>query len=145
MSENLEVFVPIIQDEVNKKSVSGGPSKEKPQQEVTLKRGGTIKKPSPATASKDEISSNEWYNEYVDPVIQMVRDLVEGLPFTVKASLSVIVILWFLYSWIFRAGSRTTVNTSNGPRVVSRAVYLKDIDEGLLRTDIKSTYEQSDR
>ncbi|CAO3658004.1 unnamed protein product [Rhizopus stolonifer] len=144
MSENLEVFVPIIQDEVSKKSVSGSPSKEKPQQEVTLKRGGTIKKPSPATASKDETSSNEWYSEYVDPLIQTVRDLVEGLPFAVKASLSVIVILWLLYSWIFRAGSRTTVNTSNGPRVVSRAVYLKDIDEGLLRTDIKSAYEQSD-
>ncbi|KAI9279632.1 hypothetical protein BY458DRAFT_553750 [Sporodiniella umbellata] len=144
MSENLEVFIPIIQDNTNRgSSKSHGTHQEKSVQEVTLKRGGTIRKSSTTAASKEAAPSSGWYDDYVEPVVQTARDVVEGLPFAVKASVSAIVVLWFLYSWLFRAGSRTAANTHDKPQVISRSVYLKDIDEGLLRTDIKSAYEHS--
>lgn len=143
MAENLEIFVPIIQNEVSKLTDNKNNQNKKPSLDISLKRAGTIKKPS--TAEKKKETKGEWYNQYVDPVIQTVRDLVEGLPLVVKASFGTLIILWFLYSWIFRPSSPTNGNNPSERRVVSRAVYLKDIDEGLLHSDVKSTYEQFDR
>lgn len=140
MSENLKVFVPIIQNEVNKQS--GSKVKGKAAQEEAPLNVDSVKEPVSAAVEKEA----DWYSQYVDPVIQTVRDLVEGLPLSLKASFGVLVILWFLYSWLFRAGSRTvTVDQAKPSQVVFRAVYLKDIDEGLLNRDIKSAYQYSDR
>ncbi|KAG1381717.1 hypothetical protein G6F61_002916 [Rhizopus arrhizus] len=142
MSENLEVFVPIIQNEVSKLTDNKSNQNKKPSREVSLKRAGTIKKPS--TVEKKKETKDEWYNQYIDPVIQTVHDLVEGLPLVVKASFGALIILWFLYSWIFRPSSPTNVNNPSERRVISRAVYLKDIDEGIFHSDVKSAYEQFD-
>ncbi|KAG1312791.1 hypothetical protein G6F64_002745 [Rhizopus arrhizus] len=139
MSENLKVFVPIIQNEVNKQS--GSKVKGKPAQEEAPLNVDSVKEPVSAAVEKEA----DWYSQYVDPVIQTVRDLVEGLPLSLKASFGALVILWFLYSWLFRAGSRTvTVDQAKPSQVTFRAVYLKDIDEGLLNRDIKSAYQYSD-
>ncbi|KAI9487540.1 MAG: hypothetical protein EXX96DRAFT_535688 [Benjaminiella poitrasii] len=159
MTENIAIFMPIIKNEANKQTKSTG---QKINKSSSLKRSGTIKRPSNKNEAIDtegkadekqtgdnRPSSSGWYGE-VETLIAMAKDLMDALPFTAKVVGTVIISLWFVYSWIF-AGSRqqndnmTYHGTSgNDTTVVSRAVYLRDIDEGLLNVEFQPVYEQSE-
>lgn len=154
MSENLAIFMPIVKGEASKhthKKRRG--SKEKLDQVSVLKRGGTIRRPSSKILGNDDIvaqnePSSGWYS-HVETVMDLVQDLSDALPLTVKIGGAVILVLWMMYSWL-RAGPRHAVHdkftvNQNYAEVSSRAVYLRDIDEGLLNADIKPAYGHSER
>lgn len=150
ISDNMTIFMPIVKNEANKvthRKRSG--SKEKMDQ-VTLKRMGTIRRPSSKNLdeeNKETAASGGWY-EQAESIIETVRDIVEAIPFIAKAGIAVVLVLWLLYSW-FRAGPRHASNKQTidiqHPVVASRAVYLRDIDEGLLHADTTPLYGHSER
>ncbi|CEG62748.1 hypothetical protein RMATCC62417_00026 [Rhizopus microsporus] len=140
MSENLEIFVPIIQSEAKKQFQPKG---AEVADAVSLKRTGTIKRQPSTTVNSEKDKKEGWYEQYVDPVIQTVHDTVDMLPFAVKVSVAAIAFIWLLYSWLF-SSSRPIEKASSQHQVVSRAVYLKDIDEGLINVDIRSAFDGSD-
>lgn len=154
MSENIAIFVPIVKDEASKHThKKRGSSKEKFDQVSTLKRGGTIKRPSSKSLDDGENdtqsdSSSGWYS-HIETVIDLVHDFSDALPFAAKIGAAVILVLWIMYSWL-RAGSRNTIHAEvavnrNYAEVSSRAVYLRDINEGLLNAEIKPAYGHSER
>ena len=154
MAENISVFMPIVKQEASKRTHrkrSG--SKEKADQ-VSLKRIGTIKRPSvkdlSETTEKNKEEASGWYGE-VEKLVTMVQDLAEIVPFAVKVGIAVVILLWFMFSWL-RAGSRqkTAVGKASGvnqqnTQIISRAVYLRDVNEGLLNADMQPAYGHSDR
>lgn len=154
MAENLSVFMPIVKQEASKhthRKRSG--SKEKADQ-VSLKRMGTIKRPTAKDSSEltektnKEEPSTGWYGE-LEKLVTMVQDFAEVVPFAVKVGIAVIILLWFMFSWL-RAGPRQQSVVSkpsehSSTQVVSRAVYLRDINEGLLSTDYEPAYGHSER
>ncbi|KAL9548325.1 hypothetical protein MBANPS3_005731 [Mucor bainieri] len=155
MAENLSVFMPIVKQEASKhthRKRSG--SKEKADQ-VSLKRMGTIRRPTAKDASelaektnKEDTAAGGWYGE-LEKLVTMVQDLAEVVPFAVKVGIAAVILLWFMVSWL-RAGSRQqlvvskTSSSEQGAQVVSRAVYLRDINEGLLNVDYEPAYGHSD-
>lgn len=154
MSENLTIFMPILKGEASKhthKKRRG--SKEKLDQVSSLKRGGTIRRPSSKNLGDDEKSTqvaspSGWY-DHVEAVIDLVRDFFEALPFVVRIGGAAFLVLWMMYSWL-RAGPRHAIYdeiivTQNHAEVSSRAVYLRDINEGLLNADTKPAYGHSER
>jgi hypothetical protein len=157
MSENLAIFMPIVKNEANRVTRrKGSGSKEKA--DVSLKRMGTIKRPSKGNLDEDgkhgqaaitKAASSGWYGQ-VEQVTEIVQDLLEALPFMVKVGAAAVLMLWLMVSWL-RAGSRrsySVVNSKNEvqyPPVASRAVYLRDINEGLLDVDMKPAYGHSER
>ncbi|OAD03037.1 hypothetical protein MUCCIDRAFT_156039 [Mucor lusitanicus CBS 277.49] len=154
MAENLSVFMPIVKQEASKhthRKRSG--SKEKADQ-VSLKRMGTIKRPTAKDASeltektsKTDASAGGWYGE-LEKLVTMVQDFAEVVPWMVKVGIAAVIVLWFMVSWL-RAGSRQqsvappTSSSEQGTHVVSRAVYLRDINEGLLHVDYEPAYGHS--
>ncbi|KAG2205633.1 hypothetical protein INT46_003460 [Mucor plumbeus] len=153
MAENISIFMPIVKQEASKRTHrkrSG--SKEKADQ-VSLKRIGTIKRPSVKdlneTTEKNKEETSGWYGE-VDKLVTMVQDFAEVVPFAVKVGIAIVILLWFMFSWL-RAGSRqqtavaknSAVNQQN-TQTISRAVYLRDINEGLLNVDMQPAYGHSD-
>lgn len=148
MSENLAVFMPIVKREASKRShKKRSDSKEKLDQ-VSLRRGGTIRRPSSKVFESEQMNqldeSSGWYG-YVEPVMDIAKDLFDGLPDMAKIGTAVVLVLWILYSWLFSGSDRTSINVgSNQPLVASRAVYLRDINEGLLDVDIKPAYGESE-
>ncbi|KAI8646412.1 hypothetical protein BD408DRAFT_380453 [Parasitella parasitica] len=152
MSENIAVFMPIVKQEASRETHrkrSG--SKEKADQ-VSLKRIGTIRRPSvkdsaeKAQTEKEEASG--WYGQ-VESIVTMIQDLAEVVPFAVKVGIAVVALLWFMFSWL-RAGSRQQLAVTKAPgenqhsaQISSRAVYLRDIDEGLLNVEIQPAYGHS--
>lgn len=155
MAENLSVFMPIVKQEASKhthRKRSG--SKEKADQ-VSLKRMGTIKRPSTKDASeltekagKEETIASGWYGE-VEKLVTMVQDLAEIVPFVVKVGIAAVILLWFMFGWL-RAGSRQQLVvpksfSDQSTQVVSRAVYLRDINEGLLNAEYEPAYGHSER
>lgn len=156
MSENLANFMPIVKNEANrvtKRKRSG--SKEKADQ-VSLKRIGTIKRPAKNEEERSEkngqatAAETSGWSGLVESVIETVRDLVDSLPFMVKAGVAVLLMLWIMISWL-RAGPRQNRHQQDKnqmveyPPVASRAVYLRDINEGLLNMDMRPAYGHSDR
>lgn len=149
MSENIAIFMPIVKNETTKQTSQRKRSdshKEKMDQ-VSLKRMGTIKRPSSKNFSVDTVSekaaTSSWY-DHVEPVVDIVKDLAEAIPFAVKVGALVFVLFWFLYSWL-RAGPRRDIALVQQQQVASRAVYLRDIDEGLLNVDLQPAYGHSER
>ncbi|KAI7873220.1 uncharacterized protein EV154DRAFT_528530 [Mucor mucedo] len=153
MSENIAIFVPIVKGEANKhthKKRRG--SKEKVDQVSTLKRGGTIRRPSSKALDEGDNgaqtdSSSGWYS-HVETVMDLVHDFSDALPIAAKIGGAVILVLWIMYSWL-RAGSRHVVHDKvavkqNYAEVSSRAVYLRDINEGLLNAEAKPAYGHSE-
>lgn len=132
MSENLAVFMPIVKDVANK--VSNKKSKEKPTSQIEEK---------PVVEQKMvEDKKEEWY----EPYVSLAQDFLPSIPFQVKAVVGVLIILWVMVGWL-RAGSHKQQHKSLAvdQAVVSRAVYLRDIDEGLINVDYQPSYIQSDR
>lgn len=133
MSENLEIFIPIIQNEVAQKTGIKETKQEVPK--VSLKREKTVKRPFPV------VSQESWYTQYIKPMIETAQDLTHGLSFTLKVSLSVLVLLLLYCS----SSSQSTKEVDVHDQVTYRAVYIKDIDEGILRRNITSAFDYSDR
>jgi hypothetical protein len=152
MQDNITVFMPIVKNEANKltrRKRSG--SKEKMDQ-VSLKRIGTIKRPSSKNLSENDNDEqatstlSQWYSQ-AESVIETIRDLVEALPSIVKIGVTSVLVLWFMYSWL-RSGSQRSSSKENRivhSPVISRAVYLRDINEGLLNADKTPIYAHSER
>jgi hypothetical protein len=147
MQENLAVFMPIIKNEVNKivRKKSGGADSDK-SDSVSLKRMGTVKRPS---AKTEETMETPAWKATLDTAIEFVQDLLEPLPLFAKAGIAALLFIWFTYSWL-RAGTRKSSkgvldNSLRNQQVISRAVYLRDINEGLLNTEIQPIYAQTDR
>lgn len=152
MQENITIFMPIVKNEANKltrRKRSG--SKEKMDQ-ASLKRTGTIRRPS--SKNLDEITSvdkasssglSRWY-EQAESLFETIRDLVEALPLIVKIGIASVLVIWLLYSWL-RSGSKrfSKENVIMHSPVASRAVYLRDINEGLLNVDRTPIYSHSER
>ncbi|RCH98955.1 SNF1-interacting protein [Rhizopus stolonifer] len=132
MSENLEIFIPIIQNEVAQKTGIKETKQEVPK--VSLKREKTVKRPFPV------VSQESWYTQYIKPMIETAQDLTHGLSFTLKVSLSVLVLLLLYCS----SSSQSTKEVDVHDQVTYRAVYIKDIDEGILRRNITSAFDYSD-
>ncbi|KAI8053664.1 uncharacterized protein B0P05DRAFT_561481 [Gilbertella persicaria] len=153
MSENLAIFMPIVQNEANKQTPRKRSGSKESVDIVSLKRMGTIKRPSKDTIaiSNEKSDQNQGWYAQVEPIIDTVRDFVEALPFTVKVGAGVFLLLWIMFSWI-RAGSRqkmTAVHSNydshyNAKQVTSRAVYLRDLNEGLFSAQLQAPYEHSE-
>ncbi|OBZ89021.1 putative PH domain-containing protein C19A8.02 [Choanephora cucurbitarum] len=152
ISENLAIFMPIVQNETSK-SQDAQDEKKETTGSVSLKRMGTIKRPSKVVNesqpdTQTETPAQGWYAT-VEPVVEAIKDLVGPLPMAVKMGALGFLLFLFLLSW-FRAGSRkpmdSQVSYHGSPTrlVSSRAVYLRDLDEGLFNMPLQSAYEQSE-
>lgn len=151
MSENIAIFMPVVKNETIKQTShrtrSDSDTKDK-SEHVSLKRMGTIKRPPSKNLSEagtTEKATSSWYS-HIEPVVDIVKDLAEAIPFAVQVVVLVFLLFCFLYSWL-RAGSRRDIALVNTQKqqVVSRAVYLRDIEEGLLNVDLQPVYGQSER
>ncbi|KAI8994847.1 hypothetical protein BDB01DRAFT_846847 [Pilobolus umbonatus] len=151
MSESIATFLPVIKEEVAKLSHGDKKSGKDRAEEVTLKRIGTIKRLSSTIRTKTKlVTTSHWYDS-VCSVFEMVKDIADSLSPSVKIVGILILALWMLYSCL-RAGSHNKIadnmktdNQSSAPsEVVSRAVYLRDIDEGLLSLKITPPYGHSE-
>jgi hypothetical protein len=152
MSENIAVFMPIVKSETTKQTSKQGDSssKDKAADQVSLKRMGTIKRPTSKNLSEEianEKATSSWY-DHVEPVVDFIKDLAEAIPFAVKIGVLAFVMLWLFYSWL-RAGPRRDIALTHPQQrqqqVTSRAVYLRDINEGLLNADLEPAYGHSER
>lgn len=154
MAENIGVFMPIVKQEASKRTHRKRSGSKERADQVSLKRIGTIKRPSVKdlneATEKNKEEASSWYGE-VEKLVTMVQDIAEIVPFAVKVGIAVVLLLWFMFSWL-RAGSRqqtaaakTSGANQQSTQITSRAVYLRDIDEGLLNVDMQPAYGHSDR
>ncbi|KAI7900458.1 uncharacterized protein BX663DRAFT_517696 [Cokeromyces recurvatus] len=159
MNETMSIFMPIIKNEASKQTQLH----KKDTNLSTLKRTATIKY-SNATTTKTENDTNAinekertnndnktlsgWYGE-VETLISMLKDFMDALPFTAKVLGAIAILAWLIYSWTFSQQQQQDVMTSNHisgtqSTVISRAVYLRDINEGLLNSELQSAYEHTE-
>ncbi|KAI9027345.1 hypothetical protein CLU79DRAFT_833263 [Phycomyces nitens] len=152
MAESVAMFAPILEDEAEKIAQESSKSSGlKPA--GSLKRKARVasmrKKPEAAPEAPKE-GLDKWMALAQD-VAGTVMDVVTEIPFYVGVSIAGVVTIWIL--WIMlRAGSpsKSTLDLSqcssmsNNRSVTSRAVYLRDLEDGLLKSKLQPAYLQSE-
>lgn len=122
MGESITQFTPMIMDACNK--VNGGPRKEESVGVLLTDSKETVATPLPSTGDSKQLGVKEddgWVGQAM-AIWEMIQDLV---PVSLVGVLVGALALWFLWSWS-RSGAKQR------HQVVSRAVYLRDVEEGLL-------------
>lgn len=136
MAENIAVFMPIVKKIANKQS-------SKKSKDKTSKQEEEIEKPAKEIEAAT-VENKQWY----EPYVSMAQDLLSDIPLFAKVSVATIIFLWFMYTWLRSGSQKQNLNTSSplpDQAVVSRAVYLRDIDEGLINVQYRPSYIESER
>ncbi|CAO3599851.1 unnamed protein product [Absidia cylindrospora] len=147
MSESITQFTPMIIEHCNK--INGGSKKIGTagnelagELENTLTANANTAMPSNSGANKhselNKQKANGWYDQIVD-IWETIQDL---LPIPIGIILTGLLTLYMLWAWI-----RTTPNQYDGlyqpsaqHQIISRAIYLRDVEEGLLNTTQQVAY-----
>lgn len=151
MGESLATFIPILQNETNKLAGNNktATNDDSEKQSVAPVTNGTNGIPAAANAtssatSKDDDSLLGQATAYFNTAV----DFVSELPLSIRGGLAGVVVLWIIFAWLF-SGSKKSTNTEMEreflPRSSSRAVYLRDLENGLLKTDLQPIYAQEER
>ncbi|KAI9494450.1 hypothetical protein BDB00DRAFT_818072 [Zychaea mexicana] len=157
MGESIVSFVPILEEKVaelnGSKSVdqsllrnatlsrqSRVSSKASPRKSTT---DTTVSTTSSSISAASSSSSSFDYMGWIDTV----SETVSSIPFTIRASLMGLLVLWIMWSWLFRSSS-STKHEDPFPALLppppGRAVYLRDLEDGLLKTELQPSYIDSE-
>ncbi|KAL0094082.1 hypothetical protein F4703DRAFT_1924803 [Phycomyces blakesleeanus] len=152
MGESIAMFSTLLEEEANNIAQENNKANGvKPA--ASLKRTARVnsmrKKPEAAVEAPKE-GLDKWM-ELAQDVVGTVMDVVTEIPFYVGVSIAGVVTIWII--WIMlRAGSPSKHSLdvsqcspmSNNRSVASRAVYLRDLEDGLLKSKLQPAYLQSE-
>ncbi|KAG0170006.1 SNF1-interacting protein [Apophysomyces sp. BC1015] len=149
MAESVAQFGTILEEEASTIAAKNGSLGKNTllRPAATLKRSShvSIRRDKVKAAVKQKEGSDGWWAT-VESVAGVVVDLVTEVPVYVGSAIGGLLALWMLWVWL-RAGSRgqalAPAHMSTG-QVVSRAVYLRDVEEGLLKTELQPAYVHTD-
>lgn len=141
MAESIASFTPILQEEANKlagtnKSGSSSAGEGIVTRATTLKRQARVTS-RPSLLAKRESTKKE--EQYWAILWSTVRDL----PFYLRAIIAGVLVLWVLWAWL-RSPTKPEQQYDREV-VVSRAVYLRDLEDGLLKTQYQPSYANAER
>ncbi|KAI8987418.1 hypothetical protein BDF20DRAFT_910043 [Mycotypha africana] len=152
MAENLGVFTSIIKREAEKQTlVKTAGHHHRAQKETGKKSAEKENTQQPSSTSGTSNDSHfkqydmtfsslvEWQKE-LKKYIDVVGDIVQGLPPIIKITAGSLLLLFMIVAWFtisFRdhptSMASSADKTCGATSVISRAVYLKEVDESLLR------------
>ncbi|KAF7732102.1 SNF1-interacting protein [Apophysomyces ossiformis] len=158
MADSIGQFSSLLEEEANTiASKTGGAGKDNLLRPATsLKRSAHVsmrRDKAKMAAEKQKEEKQGWWAQ-VESAAGTVLDLLTEIPLYIGAAVGAIFLLWMMWVWL-RAGSRAPSssfsssmstgagNTQTG-QVVSRAVYLRDVEEGLLKTELQPAYVHTD-
>lgn len=147
MSESIVQFTPMILEHCNK--LNGGPEQgnvsgagDQVAVDATQTNPASTNHLTNSTITNKEAEKSNgggWYSSIVG-VWEMVQDI---LPIPVFSVLIGILVLWTLWIWLRSSSSKQHgLYSSSSPQhqIVSRAVYLRDVEEGLLNATQQVSY-----
>lgn len=152
MGESLATFIPILQKEANKlagntKATTDDQNEKQPAAALTNGTNGSPAAAANATSSATAKEDDSLLGQAIT-YFNTAVDFVSELPLSIRGGLAGVVVLWILVAWLF-GGSKKTTNAEMEreflPRSSSRAVYLRDLENGLLKTDLQPMYAQEER
>lgn len=152
MGESINQFIPILEDELQKSSKPASQGSSDTLNRVgTLRRQAAIKRASTTKVHASGKDNQSWLDHPVLSALSSAyetgRDLVLEVPLYVGAAVSAFVLLWF-FVWLLRSPAQpaSTAPASLNNTVVSRAVYLRDLREGILEpSNYKPVYVNTER
>ncbi|KAI8060354.1 hypothetical protein BC940DRAFT_337637 [Gongronella butleri] len=148
MSESITQFMPMVVD--NAQALSGTPANKRvsslqgpaanAKDAKSMKNAIGAVSPAAAPASTPE----GWLGTLVS-VWEMVQDIASSLPLTATAIVAGLLSVWLL--WATLSSSTSSSSLAHGKhhafmpqrKVVSRAVYLRDVEDGLLTSNATTT------
>lgn len=139
MSENIALFIPILEKKVSKKS---GKSSSTPTALSSASNAGVNDSKQPSSMQANTKVGGEAKQNIAQEWFELVRDFVLDMPWQAYMAILSVLFLWMLASWL-RSGpseydaSPSTLLTHSPDRVNSRAVYLKDLQEGLIQLHLE--------
>ncbi|KAI8143142.1 hypothetical protein BJV82DRAFT_611536 [Fennellomyces sp. T-0311] len=140
MSESIVSFVPILEEKAAELNGSKKSMDEPLVRTATLSRKSHVaakESPRKSTTTESEKSSSSFD---VMGWLTTAYDTVSSLPLSIHAGLLSLVILWMMWSWLFRASTPAEEPLPVIPQAVGRAVYLRDLEDGLLKTELQPAY-----
>ncbi|KAI9268822.1 hypothetical protein BDA99DRAFT_546152 [Phascolomyces articulosus] len=147
MGDSIVSFVPILEEKAIELNGNKASADQPLVRTSTLSRQSHVStKESPrksATSSSSTSSSTSPSNSSFDIMewINTITETVSAIPFTIRAGLTGLFVLWILWSWLFRSSSKSDEFIRPlSPQPDGRAVYLRDLENGLLNTELQPTY-----
>lgn len=147
MSESITQFTPMIMEHCDK--INGGSRKGGvPGDALTAKMetanvtNTTSPIPVNGAANKQSELNNKTANGWYDQMTEIWETIQDILPIPIGVILTGLLVLYMLWAW-----TRTAPNQHDGicqpsmnHQVISRAIYLRDVEEGLLNTTHHVSY-----
>ncbi|KAI9301593.1 hypothetical protein BJ944DRAFT_252193 [Cunninghamella echinulata] len=147
MGESIAQFAPMIIEQVNKNrpQIKGAPDLvEAAQPTDTTASTTTATMPSTTTSSKTEKKGDDGFLGQVMVVWDTLQDVLSNIPLPIGTILAGLLIVWIFWGWL-RAGTHhpdTYPHSYYAPNhnVISKAIYLRDVEEGLLNTNLQLSH-----
>ncbi|KAI8393812.1 uncharacterized protein BYT42DRAFT_552309 [Radiomyces spectabilis] len=146
MSESIAKFVPLIEEAANNINAKkhGGSS----QQQKGLSHGASLKRSAHVSMKRKNTSTsdvaqptsdNGWLGMLKDGV-DLIQNLITSLPLYVNIGLAVLFFLYMISVWMRAGTSIDHLASVPSNQIVWRAVYLRDIEDGLLKSKVQPAY-----
>lgn len=147
MGESIAQFAPMIIEQVNKNrpQIKGAPDLvEAAQPTDTTASTTTATMPSTTTSSKTEKKGDDGFLGQVMVVWDTLQDVLSNIPLPIGTILAGLLIVWIFWGWL-RAGTHHPDTYPHGyyapnHNVISKAIYLRDVEEGLLNTNLQLSH-----
>ena len=155
MGDSIISFVPILEEKVAELNGNRSSSMDQPLvRTATLSRRSHVStKESPrkpataATTSSSSVPSDSSFD--LMGWIDTISETVSAVPFSIRAGLMGLFVVWIMWSWLFRSSSKSSTEPEGFIRPLSapvgRAVYIRDLEDGLLKTELQPPYVDAER
>ncbi|KAI7855698.1 hypothetical protein BDC45DRAFT_544871 [Circinella umbellata] len=151
MGDSIISFVPILEEKVAELNGSKSSSGDQPLvRTATLSRQSRVssnQKPHKSTTTTDTSSSSAPSSDSSFDLmgwIDTISETVSAIPFSIRAGLMGLFVVWIMWSWLFRSSSKSSSEPEEFIRPLSapvgRAVYIRDLEDGLLKTELQPPY-----
>lgn len=149
MSESIASFIPILEKKVSKE---GGKSSTSTSSSSTLSSTVEANDSKQQSAMETAVKKDAYTKQNsIDEWIDTLRNFVLDVPWHAYMAILGLLFLWMLSAWLRSGPSKddvphTLMSHPLPNRVTSRAVYLKDLQEGLIQPHLDEIpYANSER
>ena len=156
MGDSIILFVPILEEKVAELNGNRSSSMDQPLvRTATLSRQSHVStKQSPhkstttVTTSSSSVPSSDSSFDLMG-WIDTISETISAIPFSIRAGLMGLFVVWIMWSWVFRSSSKSSTESEEFIRPLSapvgRAVYIRDLEDGLLKTELQPPYVDAER
>ncbi|ORX45898.1 hypothetical protein DM01DRAFT_1311533, partial [Hesseltinella vesiculosa] len=142
MGESITQFMPIVMDSVQ--SINGTSGKTNRLSTGQHNKGEIAKSLAQANGAMPQKDTSQDSQGWLGTALSAwdtLQDLVSHLPWTVAALVGGVLSLWILWIAISPSTPHHSAKTPLSKSVISRAVYLRDVEDGLLQANTTSIYD----